>query len=46
MYLSKDVRKEERTEYSCRTHSTPYTNSNVLHDCGLACIIHGLSSES
>lgn len=28
--LVKRVRKEKRPDYSCRTHSTPYTNSNVL----------------
>lgn len=28
--LIKSVRKEERPDYSCRTHSTPYTKSNVL----------------
>jgi hypothetical protein len=28
--LIKSVRKEERPDYSCRTHSTSHTNSNVL----------------
>jgi hypothetical protein len=28
--LIKSVRKEERHNYSCRTHSTPHTKSNAL----------------